>query len=100
MLHWLTTPTIWKKSSGTSSSGDPSYAADRTIMARWEWKRRFFRDESGNETVSEGTVHVLFSEMVTTGDILVDEFGEEFTVLGVDVVPRANGEKVLRKVYV
>ncbi len=73
-MSWITKnltarATLWTVS-GVDNSGDPTFAAPRTIKVRWEEKNASFTNAAGEEGLANAVVYL--KEDVSFGDFLFD----------------------------
>jgi len=84
----------WKQRTGNDRYGQPSYAADATIAARWNEQRRMVRNPMGEEVVSEASCQTTAA--VKVGDRLVDVAGRTWEILAVSISYDLDGVEQFR----
>lgn len=70
-----------KRSNGTDSYGEQTYASGVSIAVRWFYENKMVRDTEGREVVS--TAHISTKESISTQDLVTDEDGRDREVIAV-----------------
>lgn len=93
--HFFTQPVTLRRIVSRDEYSGAVFASDETILTRWGAARDIVRDGSGVEVISAARVsgysRVSTLASISVGDVLIDEHGEEHTVVSVSVARSVRG---------